>query len=140
MKPLILITASLLCVASLAGCHSRNNSNSVDTDTGNIDTENMDTGNMDTGNMDTGNMDTGNMDTGNMDTGNTDTDNMDTENMNDNQLKMLSAQKRDSEPGALGDAALLRKNINTLFSRVDPVEVESDDNVLDLVNRSGSPN
>ena len=67
---------------------------------------------------------------------NTDNDS-NTDSVVDNQLKALSAQMLDNEPRVLDNTTLLQNDINTLFNGIDPVEVETGDNLQDVINRSG---
>lgn len=53
-----------------------------------------------------------------------------------NQLKTLITQDADSEASAIGDAVNLQNDINALFDGVDPVEVETGDNIQDVINRA----
>ena len=57
------------------------------------------------------------------------------------QLKALASQAADSEPSTLGDATILKNDINALFNGADtdPIEVNEEDSLQDVISRaSGS--
>lgn len=53
-----------------------------------------------------------------------------------NQLKQLSLQDANSEPGTLGDASKLRTDINVVFDEDTPIEVGPGDSIQDVINRA----
>ena len=53
-----------------------------------------------------------------------------------NQLRDLSSRKASDEPGSIGNANDLRTDINALFNSGIPLEVESGDNIQDVISRA----
>jgi len=53
-----------------------------------------------------------------------------------NVLQTLSSQDANSEASIIDDAAQLKSDINALFNAIDPVEVETGDNIQDVINRA----
>lgn len=53
-----------------------------------------------------------------------------------NGLEKLITQEANSDASAITDVINLQDDINALFNSTNPVEVEPDDNIQDVINRA----